>query len=309
MRLFQSPVHAQAWYDFQIRMITIPGSVLGLLPWLWLLAIVVGAISQDLGAGLSFAVGGVLVAAIVQIIPASLLPFLPLLGQRINQDVLTGEHITNRNPLPLGMSSYLFSLPMSDRQRAHAILRSSAGSCGIASAMILLSLAVVFGLSWGLEADLLKGDGKGPTKLDTIVPWSMVVVSGGSLLLSFVFATLVFTVDFRKWKLRDWITPLILFAVLMASFTPIALSLSMGLCAIAAGFVVYATVQAVLREDISWMGASLVWLAGMACAAGLFLGIPNEMRSQGLVLGSTLIFLAMLPFFTMVSAIRDLRTT
>lgn len=50
---------------------------------------------------------------------------------------------------------------------------------------------------------------------------------------------------------------------LLASFMPIALSLSMGLCAIAGGYIVFATAQAVLREDISWMGASLVWLAGM----------------------------------------------
>jgi hypothetical protein len=181
MRLFQSPVHAQAWYDFQIRMITIPGAVLGLLPWLWLLAIVVGAISQDLGAGLSFAVGGVLVAAIVQIVPASLLPFLPLLGQRVNQDVLTGEHIINRNPLPLGMSSYLFSLPISDRQRAQAILRSSAWACGIASAIVLLSLAMPVGLSWVFNAEMVMGKDEGPVKLSEIVPWFMFVLWGGCL--------------------------------------------------------------------------------------------------------------------------------
>jgi hypothetical protein len=115
--------------------------------------------------------------------------------------------------------------------------------------------------------------------------------------------------DSRKWNLRDWITPVILVAVLLASLTPIALPLSIGLGAIAAGYLVYATVQAVLQEDISWVGASLVWLAGVACAAVLVFGMPSELGTLGWVLGGILLSLAMLPFFTTASALRDLRTT
>jgi small neutral amino acid transporter SnatA (MarC family) len=100
---------------------------------------------------------------------------------------------------------------------------------------------------------------------------------------------------------------LILFAVLIASFTPIALPLSMGLGAIAAGNLVYATVQAVMREDISWVGASLVWLAGAAFSTLLLLASPENLGDYGLVLGSILLLLAMLPFFTTASAIRNLR--
>lgn len=307
MRLFESPVHAHAWYDFQNRMITIPGAVLGVLPWLWFLAIVVGAISKDLGVGLTFALVGAVFAAVVQIIPASLLPFLPYLGQSETQDVLTREHINIKNSLPLGMSPYLFSLCISDRQRAQAILRSSAWGCGIASAIILLSFAAPVGLSWGFGADLLVGRDERPVKLGTIVPWFMVVVWGGAMLLSFVFSTLVLTLDFRKWNLRDWITPTILAAVLIASFTPIALALTIGLGLIAAGYLFYATVQAVVREDISCLGASLVWLAGLVSFAGLFLGLPENLGDYGLVLGSILLLLAMLPFFTTASAIRNLR--
>jgi hypothetical protein len=309
IRLFESSVQAQAWYDFAHRTVTIPKAVLCLIPWFLLLAIIAGTISQDLGVGLTFALIGVSAAAFIQTVPAFFVPFAHYLGQTVIQEIPTGEHTNIKNSLPLGMSPYLFSLPMSDKQRAHAILRSSAWACGIASTVILLYFAVVAGLSWTLGADLFLSNDKVAPKLDAIVPWFLVVVWGGSSLLSFVFATLVFTIDLRKWNLRDWITPAILIAVLLASFTPIALSLSMGLCAIAGAYIVYSTAHAVLREDISWVGASLVWLAGTACAAVLFLGIPSEMRSQGLVLGGTLIFLAMLPFFTMVSAIRDLRTT
>jgi hypothetical protein len=309
IRLFESPVQAQAWYDFAHRTVTIPNSALCLIPCFLLLAIIAGTISQDLGVGLTFALIGASAAAFIQIVPAFFCPFAHYLGQTVIQEIPTGEHTNIKNSLPLGMSPYQFCLPTSDKQRAHAILRSSAWACGIAAAVILLHFTVVVGLSWALGADLFLSKHNVAPKLDAIVPWFLVVVWGGSSLLSFVFATLVFTIDPRKWNHRDWVTPAILIAALLASFTPIALSLSMGLCAIAGGYIVYATAQAVLREDISWMGASLVWLAGMACAAGLFLGIPNEMRSQGLVLGSTLIFLAMLPFFTMVSAIRDLRTT
>lgn len=309
MRLFQSPVHAQAWYDFQSRTATIPWPVLSIVPWFLLLGIIAGAISQDLGTGLTFALIGVTAATVVQIIPALFLPFISFLGHTITQETTTGEHINIKNSLSLGMSPYLFSLPMSDRQRAQAILRSSAWACGIASAIVLLSLAVPVGLSWGFGADLTMRKDEGPVKLDVLVPWFLVVVWGGSLLLSFVFATLVFTLDFRKWNLRDWLTPLILIAVLIASLTPIALPLSMGLGVIAAGYLVYATVQAVTREDISWVGASLVWLAGVAFFAVLFLVSPENFGDYGLVLGSTLLLLAMLPFFTTASAIRDLRTT
>ena len=309
MRLFQSPVHAQAWYDFQSRTAMIPWPVLSIVPWFWLLAIIFGATSQNLGAGLTVALGGVTAATVVQIIPALFLPFFSFLGHTITQKTTTGEHINIKSSLSLGMSPYLFSLPMSDRQRAQAILRSSAWACGIASAIVLLSLAVPVGLSWGFGADLIMRKDVGPVKLDVLVPWFLVVVCGGSMLLSFVFATLVFTLDFRKWNLRDWITSLILVAVLIASLTPIALPLSMGLGVIAAGYLVYATVQAVTREDISWVGASLVWLAGVAFFAVLFLGSPEGFGDYGLVLGSILLMLAMLPFFTMASAIRDLRTT
>jgi hypothetical protein len=85
--------------------------------------------------------------------------------------------------------------------------------------------------------------------------------------------------------------------------------LSMLLCAIAAGYLVYAAIQALLREDISWVGASLVGLVGMACAAVLFVGMPSEIGYQGWVLGIILLVLAMLPFFTTASVLRDLRTT
>lgn len=309
MRLFESPVHAQAWYDFQSRTATISWSVLGVLPWLWLLAIIVGAISQDLGTGLTFALIGAVLAAVVQIIPAFFLLFVPYLGQSARQDMLTGEYINVGSSLPLGMSPYLFSLPMSDRQRAQAILRSSAWACGIASAIVLLSFSVPVGLSWGFGADLVTRKNAGFAKLDELIPLFLVVVWGGSMLLSFVFATLACTWDFRKGNLRDWFTPVILVAVLLLSLTPIALPLSIGLGVIAAGYLVYSATQAVLREEISWVGAGLVWLAGAACAAGLFLGMPKELGTQGWVLGGILVVLAMLPFFTTVAAIRGLRTT
>jgi hypothetical protein len=309
MRLFESPVHAQAWHDFQSRTATIAWPVLCILPSFWLLAIVAGVISQELGTGLAYALVGANVVAFLQIIPAVFLPFVPFLGHTITQETTTGEHIKIKNSLSLGMSPYQFSLPISDRQRAQAILRSSAWGCGIASAIVLLSFSVPVGLSWFLRAELIIPKDAGPVKLDVLVPWFLVVVWGGSMLLSFIFATLVFTLDFRKWKLRDWITPLILSAVLLASFTPIALQLSIGLGAIAAGYIVYATVQAVMREDISWVGASLVWLVGGACTGVLFLGLPESFGTHGLLLGSTLLLLAMLPFFTMASAIRQLRTT
>jgi hypothetical protein len=97
--------------------------------------------------------------------------------------------------------------------------------------------------------------------------------------------------------------------VLLLSLTPIALPLSIGLGVIAAGYLVYATIQAVLQEDISWLGAGLVWVVGVACAAGLVLGLPKELGTLGWVLGGILLSLAMLPFFTTASALRALRTT
>ncbi|MFN9603865.1 MAG: hypothetical protein ACK6A7_10535, partial [Planctomycetota bacterium] len=187
-----------------------------------------------------------------------------------------GEYINVGSSLPLGMSPYLFSLPMSDRQRAQAILRSSAWACGIASATILLSFAVPLGLSWVFGSDLFMGKKEEPVKLGVLVPWFLVVVWAGSMLLSFVFATLACTWDFRKGNLRDWFTPVILVALLLASLTPIALPLSIGLGVIAAGYLVYATIQAVLQEDISWLGAGLGWEVGGACAACVFIGMPKE---------------------------------
>jgi hypothetical protein len=309
IRFFDSPVQAQAWCDFQSRTASVVWPALSILPWFWLLAIIAGAISQALSPGLTFAVMGAYFAALLPIIAAFFVPLAHHLKQTVIQDFSSSEPNSRRNLLPLGMSPYLFSLPMSDRQRANAILRSSAWACGIASATILLSFAVPVGLSWVFGADLFMGKKQEPVKLGIFVPWFLVVVWGGSMLLSFVFSTLVCTLDVRKWNLRDGITPVILIAVLLASVTPIALPLSMLLCGIAAGYLVYAAIQALLREDISWVGASLVGLAGMASAAVLFLGMPSEMGSQGWVLGIILLMLAMLPFFTTAAAIRDLRTT
>jgi hypothetical protein len=309
IRLFESPVQAQAWYDFQSRTASMVWPVLSILPWFWLLAVIAGAISQALSPGLTFAVMGAYFAALLPIIAAFFVPLAHHLKQTVILQFPSSEPDHGMNSLPLGMSPYLFSLPMSDRQRAKAILRSSAWACGIASATILLSFAVPVGLSWVFGADLFMGKKEEPVKLGVLVPWFLVVVCGGSMLLSFVFATLVCSLDVRKWSLRDGIAPIILVAVLLAVFTPIALPLSMLLGAIAAGYLVYATIEAVLREDISWVGASLVWLAGLACAAGLVFGMPSELGTLGWVLGGILLSLAMLPFFTTASALRDLRTT
>jgi hypothetical protein len=284
----------------------IPGAVVGILPWFWIIAIIVGAISREPGTGLTLALIGTIVAAIIQLVPAVMFALVHHLGNTVTQEISTGEHTNIENSLPLGISPYLLSLPMSDRDRAHAILRSSAWACGIASAIILVSFAVIVGLSWGLGADLFHGK---PEKLGTLIPWFMVVVWSGSLLLSFVFATLVCTLDFQKWSLRDWIAPIILIASLLASLSPISLPLSMAICAITIGYLVYATVRAMLREDISWVGVSLVWLVGVTCFTVLVLGLPESFGTHGLLLGSTLLLLAMLPFFTMASAIRQLRTT
>jgi hypothetical protein len=306
-RRFESPVQAQQWFNYRTRTIMIPGAVVGILPWFWLIAIIVGAISREPGTGLTLALIGTIVAAIIQLVPAVMFALVHHLGNTVTQEISTGEHTNIENSLPLGISPYLLSLPMSDRDRAHAILRSSAWACGIASAITLVSFAVIVGLSWGLGADLLI-HGK-PEKLGTLIPWFMVVVWSGSLLLSFVFATLVCTLDFQKWSLRDWIAPIILIASLLASLSPISLPLSMAICAITIGYLVYATVRAILREDISWVGVSLVWLVGVTCFTVLVLGLPESFGTHGLLLGSTLLLLAMLPFFTMASAIRQLRTT
>ncbi|MFN7844136.1 MAG: hypothetical protein ACK5N9_20660, partial [Pirellula sp.] len=75
------------------------------------------------------------------------------------------------------------------------------------------------------------------------------------------------------------------------------------------GYLVYDTVRAMLLEDISCVGVSLVWLVGVTCFTVLVLGLPESFGTHGLLLGSTLLLLAMLPFFTMASAIRQLRTT
>jgi hypothetical protein len=309
MRILESPVQAQAWYDFQSRTASVVWPVLSILPWFWLLAIIAGAISQALSPGLTFAVMGAYFAALLPIIAAFFVPLAHHLKQTVILQFPSSEPNSRTNLLPLGMSPYLFSLPMSDRQRANAILRSSAWACGITSATVLLSFAVPVGLSWVFGADLFMGKKEEPVKLGVLVPWFLAVVWGGSMLLSFVFATLVCTLDVRKWNLRDGITPIILVAVLLVCFTPIAPPLLMVLCAIATGYLVYATIQALLREDISRVGASLVWLAGMASAAVLFLGMPREMGSQGWVLGIILLVLAMLPFFTTASSIGNLRTT
>ena len=305
-RRFESPVQAQQWFNYRNRTIMIPGAVVGILPWFWIIAIIVGAISREPGTGLTLALIGTIAAAIIQLVPAVMIALVHHLGNAATQEIPTGEHTNTENSLPLGISPYLLSLPMSDRDRAHAILRSSAWACGIASAIILVSFAVIVGLSWGLGADLFHGK---PEKLGTLIPWFMVVVWSGSLLLSFVFATLVCTLDFQKWSLRDWIAPIILIASLLASLSPISLPLSMALCAITIGYLVYATVRAMLRENISWVGVSLVWLVGVTCFTVLVLGLPESFGTHGLLLGSTLLLLAMLPFFTMASAIRQLRTT
>lgn len=309
MRHFETPVQAQAWCDFQSRTASIVWPVLSILPWFWLLAIIAGAISQDLSSGLTFAVLGAYFAAFLQIIAAFFVPWAHHLRQMVIQEYPSGEPNNRKNSLPLGMSPYLFSLPMSDRQRATAILRSSAWACGIASATILLSFAVPIGLSWVFGADLLVGKKAEPAKLGVLVPWFLVVVWGGSMLFSFILATLVRTLDFRKWSLRDGVTPSILGAMLLASFTPLALPILIVLCGIAAAFLVYAIARAWIDGDISGRGTGLVGLAGGACVAGLFLGLPEELGLQGLMLGLILIMLSMLPFFTSVAAIRNLRTT
>lgn len=308
-QLFESPVQAQQWFNYRTRAIMIPMSVVGILPWFWIIAIIVGAISREPSNGLTFALIGTIVAALIQLVPAVMIALVHHLGNTATQEISTGEHTHIENSLPLGISPYLLSLPMSDRDRAHAILRSSACACGIASAIILLSFAVIVGLSWGLGADLFMGKHGEPMKLGTLIPWFIVGVWSGSLLLSFVCATLICTLDFMKWSLRDWIAPIILIASLLASLTPISLPLLMGLCAIAIGYLVYATVQAMWREDITWVGVSLVWLVGVTCFTFLVLGLPESFGTHGLLLGSTLLLLAMLPFFTMASAIRQLRTT
>jgi hypothetical protein len=70
----------------------------------------------------------------------------------------------------------------------------------------------------------------------------------------------------------------------------------------------FATAKSVKRGDISWSNTLLLWLAGAGTAICLIFCLPTDSRLMGSVLIATLVMLALFPFFSTASALRNLRT-
>jgi hypothetical protein len=106
-----------------------------------------------------------------------------------------------------------------------------------------------------------------------------------------------------------WLYPIVVMAILLAFGTPIATSLTAGLGVLILVALVYATIQSLIDEDVTYRNAICIWLAGLALALGLLGLFQNGWQSSGSVLLMSLVGLTMLPFFTTADSLRRARTT
>lgn len=303
---FHSPAQAIGWFDYHTRMMIIPTVVIVGLLFTWFLAVFVGLLKGDLNLLVVTALGGTNLMALSQILLALQVALLQYFGLFLNQNASLDNLPMARKSTSFESGPFLDMLPVSPQDKAAAKLRSTAIACAISTMALVVSFLLV-----ATSASLLGTDLKSMLEIKVSFSKYFTFVCGGVLLASFAFSSLPVAIPamMSRVNLIDlWIYPIVVMSILIAFGTPVATCLAAGLGVLVLMALVHATIQSLIDKDVSNRFAICIWIAGLSFVLGAFALVQSELRATGAMLLTSLVGLAMLPFFTTTDSLRRART-
>ncbi|MFO0035105.1 MAG: hypothetical protein ACK55S_07840 [Planctomycetota bacterium] len=303
LKTFVSGQNAHEWFDFQNRNVSLPRLVLAELLLFWFIALVFYPFYGNLRVSWQVAFSGTLFVVITQFVAALFVHLSAMKGHSVQDYQGAGREQRRRKPVPFGISQFLTALPISTRQIASAMLRSSARAAGGAAILILASFVMLGGLSW------IAGDDVGHPSDSKFNFWKFpFAMTACSMLLTFIVLNLTCLYSPRQVSWEHWVSPTSLLLCMLTLWSPAFPFVSCSVAAVALVGLVFATSKSLKLGDVSASNASLLWLAGAATTVGLACCLPPDARLFGGVLIATLVMLALLPIFSTAAALRLLRT-
>ncbi len=296
-RKFRSPIQAYSWSDFRRRLIAIPTLVVVSVIVTWLIAILVSILQQDISPLLKIAFGGTYLASGLQVYIAFLFGFLNLFGRSLARFEAPDLQQKISGSFDFDFGPFKDHLPISAKDKASALRRSSWIATLISSAVVTLSYLIIAALGGG------SGDGT------DIKSWKYICfMLGSAMLLTFVFSNLKLSIAPALCRIDLWIWPLSILAILLAFRLPLGLCVSATFGVLVLVALVSSTIESQLKNDLSRGIAAGVWVLGASIAVATCYMFGNELGSVGMLLVASLVGLSMLPFFSTASGIRNART-
>ena len=296
-RKFRSPIQAYSWSDFRRRLIAIPTLVVVSVIVTWLIAILVSILKQDISPLLKIAFGGTYLASGLQVYIAFLFGFLNLFGRSLARFEAPDLQQKISGSFDFDFGPFKDHLPISAKDKASALRRSSWIATLISSAVVILSYLIIAALGGG------SGDGT------DIKSWKYICfMLGSAMLLTFVFSNLKLSIAPALCRVDLWIWPLSILAILLAFRLPLGLCVSATFGVLVLVALVSSTIESQLKNDLSLGIAAGVWVLGASIAVATCYMFGNELGSVGMLLVASLVGLSMLPFFSTASGIRNART-
>ena len=303
LKTFVSAQSAYEWFDFRNKNASLPLAVLAELLLIWFIAFAIYPFYGNLRVSSQAAFSGTLFVVITQFVAAVFVHLSAMKGHSVQDYQGPGREQRQRKPVPFGISQFLKALPLSTPQIASAMLRSSARAAGGAAILIFASFALLGGLSW------ISGDGVGYLSDSKFNYWKLAfAMTTCSMLLTFAVLNLTCLYAPRRASWEHWVAPPVLLLSMLTLWSPAFPFVSFGAAIISLFGLGFATAKSVKRGDISWSNTLLLWLAGAGTAICLIFCLPTDSRLMGSVLIATLVMLALFPFFSTASALRNLRT-
>ncbi|MFY8073596.1 MAG: hypothetical protein ACOVNQ_18025 [Pirellula sp.] len=296
-RKIRSPIQAYSWCDFRRRLIAIPTLVVVSVIVTWLIAILVSILQQDISPLLKIAFGGTYLASGLQVYIAFLFGFLNLFGRSLARFEAPDLQQKISGSFDFDFGPFKDHLPISAKDKASALRRSSWIATLISSAVVILSYLIIAALGGG------SGDGT------DIKSWKYICfMLGSAMLLTFVFSNLKLSIAPALCRVDLWIWPLSILAILLAFRLPLGLCVSATFGVLVLVALVSSTIESQLKNDLSRGIAAGVWVLGASIAMATCYMFGNELGSVGMLLVASLVGLSMLPFFSTASGLRNART-
>lgn len=303
-RRFASTTHALRWFDFNHRCGSIPAVVASIIIMGWMILGAIAIFSKDPASCLTVAVGFTYLAAIVQVLYSIIAAVIGRFGHSINQFEVTERIPKDQKVSRFGVSPYLLTLPVSSKNLASAMLRTSFMACACGTAIVLSSFTIAAMLSASLGIDLSEA-------LMLKIPyWKFSLLTATiSLVVSFAssFVAISFLPLLNRFDL--WIVVVLVFAVLLALKLPISISLWVVVFMLVLSLLIYTTIQSLFNKNVSSAHAAIAWGIGLGISTLSLIAIRDQWDTSRALFACSLIALAMLPYFSTAEGLRRARTS
>lgn len=299
---FRSPIQAYSWYDLRHRLLTIPILVfLGVLV-SWVIAGLTAVIKRDPGTLIGFAIGGTYLSAVLQVYMALLFGALSLFGKYLVRFEAPEHKLKKSDATPFEHGSFFNGLPISFKDKATALVASSAMATVICGAVLLLSYALIGVVAWAFGVCL--------SNVKFLNHWKYLVsMNVLAMVLTFVLNNLKFSIGPMLWRIDHWFWSIILAAILVAFGQPAGICVSAAFCVFVLVALTASTIQSLMKADIRLGKALGIWGIGTSLAILGWYLFRDEFGPVGMLLLAALAGLSMLPFFSTTESIRRAHTS